>query len=104
MRTFLIARTEKEGWRAIGKYEDAIPELTEAIIVTTHGGKWLEGARMQRTYIAPGAESGPRYERVIRVAEWNMRKTRTADGFFRQINPDGSWTERGRDGLRVEQR
>ncbi len=101
MLTFLIARTERDAWKAIGKYEDVIPELADAHIVTTFGGNWAEGARMQRVYVAPGADGGPHYERVIRVAERNMIKMRTADSFFRRINPDGSWTEASRDALRV---
>jgi phosphoglucomutase len=81
------------GFKYIGaklaKYEGAIPELADAHIVTTFGGNWAEGARMQRVYVAPGAEDGPHYERVIRVAERNMIKMRTADSFFRRIHPDG---------------
>lgn len=104
MQTFLIARTERDGWKAIGRYEDSIPDLADAVIVTTFGGKWLEGARMQRVYVAPGAERGPLYQRVISVAERNMIKMRSADSCFRQINLDGSWAEVTRSALRVEQR
>lgn len=100
---YLIARTERDGWKAIGRYEDAIPELADARIVTTFGGGWIQGARMRRVYVAPGCEAGPFYVRVIRVAERNMLKTTRSDSFFRRINPDGSWTEVGRDGLQLQQ-
>lgn len=99
---YLIARTERDGWKAIGKYEDAIPELANARIVSTFGGNWLHGARMRRIYVAPGAENGPVYNRVIRVAERNMLKTTRSDSFFRRINPDGSWTEVRRDALQLQ--
>lgn len=102
MLIFLIARTEKDAWKAIGKYEEAIPELTDAIILTTHGGNWAEGARIQRAYVAPGAENGPCYERVVRVAERSMIKMKESDKIFRRINPDGSWTEATRDALQLQ--
>ncbi len=102
MLIFLIARTERDAWKAIGKYEDAIPELAEARIITTHGGNWAEGARVERAYVAPGADTGPYYDRVIRVVERSMIKMRESDKIFRKINPDGSWTEATRDALRVQ--
>lgn len=104
MLIWIIARTERDAWKAIGKYEDAIPELSDARIITTFGGNWAEGARIQRAYVAPGAEDGPHYDRVIRVTERSMIKMRESDRIFRKINPDGSWTEASRDALRVEQR
>lgn len=102
MLIWLIARTEKDAWKAIGKYEAAIPDLADAIIVTTHGGNWAEGARMQRVYLAPGAEDGPVYDRVIRVARRNMLKMRESDRWMRRIHPDGSWTEEIPDGVQLQ--
>jgi hypothetical protein len=102
MLTFLIARTERDAWKAIGKYEDSIPDLADAHIVTTFGGNWGQGARMERVYLAPGAEGGPHYDRVVQLARRNMIRMRNSDRAIRVIHPDGTWTEEVADGVRVE--
>lgn len=64
---------EARYWK--GVFAATMPELANAREFSAHQTRALDGVRLTKLYVAPGAEKAPNYKTVMLVMDYSLRKT-----------------------------